>query len=248
MAVKLITPPAAEPMTVLEAKAHLRVDFPDDDDYIAALITAARDYAEGFTRRAFLTQSWLLALDHFPGAHDYNQGFWDYGVMGDAALGLGIPPAGYTYEWKSEVYFRAGAIIIPGAPLQTIDSLTYLDQNGVLQTLDPSLYQIDNVSEPARLAPAANEMWPLTQISVRAPVLNAVKINFTSGYGAATVDGGKTTLPATFPVSLAQAMKLLIGHWYENRMDVLTGIRAAAIEVPKAASTLLWMNRVLSVA
>ena len=248
MAVKLITPPALEPISLQEAKAHLRVDFGDDDDYISALITAARDFAEGFTRRAFLTQSWLLALDHFPGAHDYTQGFWDYGVLGDAALGLGLPPVGYTYEFKSEVYFRAGQILIPGPPLQTIDSLTYLDENGVQQTLDPSLYQVDSINEPARVAPAANQMWPLTQISVRAPILNAVQIGFTAGYGDATDDGGKTSLPPTFPTGIVQAIRLLIGHWYENRMDVLTGIRAAAIEVPKAASTLLWMNRVLSVA
>ena len=39
------TPPAVEPVTLSEAKAHLRVDSTDDDAYIATLITAAREWS-----------------------------------------------------------------------------------------------------------------------------------------------------------------------------------------------------------
>jgi len=259
MGLQLVTPPALEPIGLADAKTHLRVDVEDDDALICALISAARDYVERFCRRALLTQTWLLALDHFPGSHDYNQGFWDYGVLGDAALGLGIPPVGYTYEFKSEVWFRAGAIILPFSPLIGVNTFQYLDQNGILQTMTQGTssgqYQLDAYSEPGRVAPAPNSMWPLTQISVRAPVFNAVLINYNVGYGAATaasgdnpvngVAGGSVTLPATFPPSLIAAMKLLIGHWYENREEVLTGTRAAAIQVPTAAKTLMWANRIL---
>lgn len=66
MALKLITPPATEPMTVSEAKTHLRVDFTDDDTYITSLVTAARKYCENFQNRSFITQTWELALDSFP--------------------------------------------------------------------------------------------------------------------------------------------------------------------------------------
>jgi uncharacterized phiE125 gp8 family phage protein len=55
---KLITPPASEPVTLAEAKSHLRVDLNDDDTLINALITAARQMAEEYTRRAFITQTW----------------------------------------------------------------------------------------------------------------------------------------------------------------------------------------------
>lgn len=67
LALKLITPPATEPVTLAEAKAHLRVDFNDDDEYISSLITAARKYCENFQNRSFITQTWELALDSFPG-------------------------------------------------------------------------------------------------------------------------------------------------------------------------------------
>jgi len=64
-ALKLITPPAVEPVSLLEAKAHLRVDSYDDDALISGLIIAARQEAEKITRRALITQTWELVLDCF---------------------------------------------------------------------------------------------------------------------------------------------------------------------------------------
>jgi len=66
MAVRLITPPAAEPVTLTEAKAHLRVDHSEDDALISSLISASRVYCEQFTARAFITQTWEYVVDAFP--------------------------------------------------------------------------------------------------------------------------------------------------------------------------------------
>jgi uncharacterized phiE125 gp8 family phage protein len=66
MALKLSVPPEAEPITLEEAKLHCKVEVDDDDDLIEALITAAREYCEGFQRRAYITQTWELWLDSFP--------------------------------------------------------------------------------------------------------------------------------------------------------------------------------------
>jgi uncharacterized phiE125 gp8 family phage protein len=64
MSLQLHTPPAAEPVTLAQAKAWLRVESGDDeDDLIAALIAAARARAEWHTGRAFVTQAWTLWLD-----------------------------------------------------------------------------------------------------------------------------------------------------------------------------------------
>lgn len=60
---KLVTPPATEPLTLLEAKNHLRVDIPDDDSFITTIITVARQRAEDITRTAFITQTWELSID-----------------------------------------------------------------------------------------------------------------------------------------------------------------------------------------
>lgn len=66
MPLQLITPPAVEPVTLDEAKAHLKVDTAYDDALITALIAAARARAEWHTGRAFVTQSWVLWLDGWP--------------------------------------------------------------------------------------------------------------------------------------------------------------------------------------
>lgn len=72
MALKLITPPTAEPVSLQEAKLHLRLiaDPADtsvhpDDDLIRSLIVAARQGAEHLTGRALMPQTWELALDSF---------------------------------------------------------------------------------------------------------------------------------------------------------------------------------------
>jgi uncharacterized phiE125 gp8 family phage protein len=66
MAVKLITPPATTPVTLAEAKAHLRVIDADDDTVISAYIQAATKSAEAFLGRALVDQTWDLYLDSFP--------------------------------------------------------------------------------------------------------------------------------------------------------------------------------------
>lgn len=66
MGLILITPPTIEPVTIVEAKAHLRVISSDDDTLISALIAAARMNVEGWLGRALIGQTWDLYLDEFP--------------------------------------------------------------------------------------------------------------------------------------------------------------------------------------
>lgn len=66
MGLVLITPPAIEPITLAQAKQHLRVETADDDALIAGLIRAAREAAERATGRAIVTQTWDQSFDGFP--------------------------------------------------------------------------------------------------------------------------------------------------------------------------------------
>lgn len=66
MGLSLYTPPEIEPITLTEAKAHLRVDGTAEDSLITGLIQAAREYAETYTNRALITQVWDYTLDYFP--------------------------------------------------------------------------------------------------------------------------------------------------------------------------------------
>ena len=70
MAIKVITPPALEPVTLGEARLHCRVDVEDDDDVLLRLIMAAREYAEQREWRAYLTQTLELYLDCWPARNE----------------------------------------------------------------------------------------------------------------------------------------------------------------------------------
>lgn len=62
-----VTQPVDEPITLAEAKSHMRVDFDDDNALIDGYIAAARQWAEvDFMRRALLTQTWNYFIDAFP--------------------------------------------------------------------------------------------------------------------------------------------------------------------------------------
>lgn len=89
----LVTPPATEPVTIAEAKAHVRVTSTDEDGLITALVLAAREQAEMFTRRALMLQTWRLTLDAFP--------------LGDAPVWIPLPP---LQSVVSVLYFDEGGV------------------------------------------------------------------------------------------------------------------------------------------
>ena len=62
----LLAAPAAEPISLAQAKAFLRVETADDDDVITALVAGARMHVEAQTRRALITQRWRLSFDCWP--------------------------------------------------------------------------------------------------------------------------------------------------------------------------------------
>jgi len=65
MTAVLISGPLVEPVSLSEAKAHLRVDLADEDTLINSLIVAARIHVEAHIRRVFITQTWSIYVDEW---------------------------------------------------------------------------------------------------------------------------------------------------------------------------------------
>lgn len=61
-----ITEPTAEPVSLSEAKLHLRVDHTDEDTLISGLIAGARGQIEQLSWHALMTQTLELVLDGWP--------------------------------------------------------------------------------------------------------------------------------------------------------------------------------------
>lgn len=66
MELKVITPPAAEPLTLAETKLHLRVDHTADDTLITALIATAREWVESYTGKSLVEQTREITLSSWP--------------------------------------------------------------------------------------------------------------------------------------------------------------------------------------
>ena len=80
-----------------------------------------------------------------------------------------------------------------------VSAVTYVDEDGAEQTLDPSAYVFD--SARGSLFPTPGTQWP----SVQSDNPNAVKVAFTAGYG---VDN------ACIPRLFKAALLLCIGKWF----------------------------------
>jgi len=63
---RIVTPPAAEPVSLAEAKLHLRDPNAAEDALVTTLIKAAREYCEGVLNRALITQTWDMFIDCWP--------------------------------------------------------------------------------------------------------------------------------------------------------------------------------------
>lgn len=69
MALVLTGGPLIEPITVAQAKAHLRIDTTAEDILIASLILTSRLHIEAALGLALITQYWQLQLNAFPPAN-----------------------------------------------------------------------------------------------------------------------------------------------------------------------------------
>lgn len=60
---RVITPPAIEPVSLIEIKMQARIDHNEEDVLLSQYIKTARQHIEVITRRALITQTLELSLD-----------------------------------------------------------------------------------------------------------------------------------------------------------------------------------------
>ncbi len=152
-------PPSVEPITLTEAKQHLRVDFDDEDFAIANIITRARSYAETITSRALATQT-IQQVFTLPrpgggalsGPMEEGPNWYVYQQQ------LGANPFGPAMFYFDLAMPPAQSLVAVEYRVVVFDA--YMPFTGV--------YRLDNSYEPARLyfqdPPTANE-WRFTFVA-----------------------------------------------------------------------------------
>lgn len=83
-----------------------------------------------------------------------------------------------TQTWAVTLDGFPPAIPLSRPPIVSVLAVKYYDTAGVLQTLDPQAYIVDNASEPGCIVPAPGNTWPAT---AKRP--NAVQVQYICGYG-----------------------------------------------------------------
>lgn len=204
MSLRLVSAPQSYPVSLEEAKNHLRETSSEFDDAIEAMIEAAVDYCEGFLGRALIDQTWQLTLDRFP--------------------------CGYIHSHLSNAS-SGHEIKIPNPPLIEVVSIKYDDSAGVEQTLDPSQYTVDSLSEPGWVVPVGS--WPSTFSGI-----NAVRIQFRCGY----LDQTQSPPIENVPAVIKAAIKLIVGNLYQNRETIVVG--EGVSQIPMTAELLLRPKRI----
>lgn len=112
-------------------------------------------------------------------------------------------------QWELHLSEFSDRIDIPLPPLQSVDSVAYLDENGDRQILATSVYQTVSDNNSAYICLAHDQSWP----AVRAEP-GSVIVTFTAGYGEK---------PEDVPANIRTAMLLMVGHQYENREAIVIG-------------------------
>jgi hypothetical protein len=192
------TEPYAEPVDVAAAKAVLRVDIPDDDAMIGGFVAAARRVAEPYHRLQVVSATYKLYLDAF---------YTDPISGGYDGLYLTQPTAIGTAPFGTPGYRPLTAMRIPFGPITSVAKIEYIDTDGSLQTLSPSLYQVDLTTATARISPSYGNYWPYTR-----SILNAVTVTFVAGIATPfTVSTSSSTL-TPFGASFANGAVLRLSN------------------------------------
>lgn len=191
---KVTTPPSVEPVTVAQAKRHLRIDWSDDDDYIADLISAAREWLESRTSRALITQSL--------------QGVWTLPKSPESKTrGLYAPLGMELTFW------------LPRSTPGTVNvTLAEIEKDlDVWQPLNLTTdYVVDVDNDPVRvwLRASAISYWAPTGalinfLGVYAP---RVRISYSAGYGATY---------SAVPFRFRRALLTIVTFMYEGREEAI---------------------------
>lgn len=208
------TEPASNPVTLAEAKLHLRIDSTAEDNLISSLITAATRWAEDYTDRTFCHTRWQMNLDSF------------YGPVG-SPVQFGLKADGNNIEGRQGTVPNLD-IELPRPPMvqagtATAVAITYTPSAGAsTATLDAAEYRVDRQATPGVCRPLYGKTWPTHLVDQ-----NSTTVTWWAGYSA---DG--TSVPA----GVKSAILMLVAHLWRNRE---MAAEAALTEVPMGTKALL---------
>ncbi len=133
-------------------KLHARIglDVTNEDSMLDDYIRDAVRAVEQDCGRALVMQSRQLFVDRFP-------------LLSHSQAGFDLYPT--------------NNIEVRGCPVKSIDSITYTDYNGVVQTWAPSMYQVNIMDEPCQIRYVWGGLWPIARLQEK-----SICVSYHCGY------------------------------------------------------------------
>jgi uncharacterized phiE125 gp8 family phage protein len=227
----LKTAPATEPITLAEAKLHLKVDINADDALITSLITAARRWIEDITGIRMMTQTWNCYLDEFPEGDVINLPIGPVSALSsvkytDSTGAVAtFAPAGYVTDLVS---LPARIVLVDGASWPT-DTLR--EANGV------DIEFVAGYGAAADMLTAQNALTAAQALAAAAITDEEIAAALAALVAAeALVTDAQAAQIAAIPEELRAAVKMLVAYWFENRA---AGATAEFKELPLGLKALI---------
>lgn len=205
-----IEEPDIEPVTLDEMRVHLRIydDDHSEDDEINTLISAARQWAEDYTGRVLIEQSWRLST---------GQNIKGLSTTGDTVAGL--TSVGLSTGVNNQ--FVNDGIWLRKSPVLAITSFVSVDTAGVETAIDAATYELRD----------ANSKWPRLYGLNGATWTGPLRIEYRAGYAdrLGSPMQGAEMVPARFK----HAMKIWCDAMYdrdERTMEMLLKVASSIIK------------------
>lgn len=120
-----------------------------------------------------------------------------------------------TWDFRYESFMDTRQpLILPKAPLQSVTSITYLDEDGVSQTLASSNYSVRTLSGATAGRGYIELNDDVSLPSLYTDALAPVTVRAVCGYGAA----------AAVPDGIKMAIYLMLGDLYEQRQETMMSV------------------------
>jgi uncharacterized phiE125 gp8 family phage protein len=207
MSLTRVTAPPVHPVSESEAWAHLRLTMDQ--------------YGVEPSDRAHVQSLIAAATSRLDGR--------------DGILGRCLVPQMWDYTIDQFPPTHAGDVQLRLPPIIAIESVSYVDSAGDVQTMEPSDYELSaDRSWRPYLRTAHNASWPTTRHQ-----RDAVTIRMQCGYDS----GNSPQDAAGVPQAIKHALLLLISDLYEHRETVTVGTSVAPM--PMTVDALLAPYRLL---
>ena len=130
---------------------------------------------------------------------------------------------GTEWEYALDAWPGERVLNLPRSPLRSITQVDYVDADGNALVLAAGNYVVDTISEPGRLGLKRDGAWP----SVTLQAYAGVRFQYVAGYSDVLTSNSTpeqlAAARAAVPAPFIHAIKLLVGHFYENREEMVSG-------------------------